>query len=62
MRVPQKQSKAVATVEPGLESQDMYIQTHIIYTYTHSCIQLASGVIYRGSSAVAAAVLALHVC
>lgn len=59
---PRSSQRLWPQLEPGLESQDMCIQTHIIYTYIHSCIQLALGVIYRGSSAVAAAVLALRVC
>jgi len=49
-------------LEIGLESQDMYIQTCYLYVQTHTRMQLASGVTYCGSSAAAAAVLALRVC
>lgn len=60
--MPQKWPKAMAMAGTRLERVDMYIQTHIIYMYLDMHMQLASGVVYRGSSAAAAAMLLLYVC
>lgn len=40
---PRSSQRPWPQLELGLESQGMYIQTHIIYTCMHTCIQLAWG-------------------
>lgn len=42
-----------ATAGTRLESQEMYLQTHIVCEYMHTCMQLVQGLVNNGSSCCA---------